>query len=402
MIGSDPRLTGRRHAGLRLVGVLAGLALMLSACGGRPSGVLLPVEQVVDGTARVDMLVATTRAPSPDRGILFSGERGREISLLDMSVSIPPAARRKVGEVQWPERVPGNPATDFVVARADTITFAQGRVLLFVHGYNNKFDDAVFRFAQFSHDAGGGVVPVLFTWPSRGSTFGYTYDRESTNFSRDALESVIRELAAEPAVRDVTILAHSMGNWPTMEALRQIALGDRLLPAKLRNVIMASPDVDVDVFAKQVSRLGPRRPRMTLMVSNDDIALNISTRIWGGDRRLGLVDPETEPARTILARNRIEVIDLSAIKSGDSLHHGKFAAAPEVVRFIGNRLLAGQTLQDDRASLGEGIANVATGVGRIAGTILIAPIAIVDERTREHLGERLADGLDPQGASPAP
>ena len=62
------------------------------------------------------------------------------------------------------------------------------QVLVFVHGFNNRFEDAVFRFAQIIHDSRADVAPVLFTWPSKGSVFAYGYDRESANYSRDALE----------------------------------------------------------------------------------------------------------------------------------------------------------------------------------------------------------------------
>jgi len=61
---------------------------------------------------------------------------------------------------------------------------AKRHVLVFVHGFNNKFEDAVFRFAQIVHDSGAEVAPVLFTWPSRGSVLAYGYDRESTNYHK--------------------------------------------------------------------------------------------------------------------------------------------------------------------------------------------------------------------------
>ena len=57
---------------------------------------------------------------------------------------------------------------------------ASGQVLVFIHGFNDRFEDAVFRFAQVVHDSDAPVVPVLFTWPSRGSVLAYGYDREST------------------------------------------------------------------------------------------------------------------------------------------------------------------------------------------------------------------------------
>ena len=58
------------------------------------------------------------------------------------------------------------------------------QVLVFIHGFNNRFEDAVFRFAQVVHDFDAPVVPVLFTWPSRGSVLAYGYDRESTLLSQ--------------------------------------------------------------------------------------------------------------------------------------------------------------------------------------------------------------------------
>ena len=78
-------------------------------------------------------------------------------------------------------------------------------MLIFVHGFNNRFDDAVYRFAQIVHDSKAEAVPVLFTWPSRGDVRlrSYTYDRESANYSRDALEELIDQLAADPHVKEI-------------------------------------------------------------------------------------------------------------------------------------------------------------------------------------------------------
>lgn len=50
---------------------------------------------------------------------MFSGERSRQPRYASIDVSIPPDARRKVGDVQWPGSVPGNPATDFVTTRVE-------------------------------------------------------------------------------------------------------------------------------------------------------------------------------------------------------------------------------------------------------------------------------------------
>ncbi len=59
------------------------------------------------------MLVATTRAPSGDPGTVYTGERGPGVSLSAFTVSIPPEQNRRVGEVQWPRRLPADPEREF-------------------------------------------------------------------------------------------------------------------------------------------------------------------------------------------------------------------------------------------------------------------------------------------------
>jgi esterase/lipase superfamily enzyme len=395
------------------------LALGLTGCAS-PRGTLLPVAATVPGASTVDMLVATTRMRANDPQEFFSGNRGPELSFAEFTVSIPPAANRQEGEVQWPRSVPGNPATDFVTLKADVIdrkqatawfsrtvrSVPQRRVLVFIHGFNNRFDDAVFRFAQIVHDADARVVPVLFTWPSRGSVLAYGYDRESNAYSRNALESTLRMLANDPAVGEISILAHSMGNWVTLEALRQMAIRDGRVAAKIRNVLLAAPDVDVDLFREAVVDMGQSRPSFTLFVSQDDRALAISRRIWGDATRLGAIDPDQEPYRSEFDTSGITILNLSKLKTDDPLNHSKFAESPEVVRIIGRELAEGQTLTDSRVGVGDRIIQVTAGaaaaVGTAAGLAVSAPVAVVDPRTRENfkghvdsLGQAVSGTLTP-------
>lgn len=368
--------------------------LLLSSCG-HPHGVMAPVE--VKGTSpktsQVDMLVATTRQPSGDPATLFSGERSPKPYLTDVAVSIPP--NRKAGDVQWPRRLPANPATDFAVTRVRQIeTIPQGRAwfrqhiegghaLVFIHGFNNRYEDSVFRFAQIVHDSGMRATPVLFTWPSRAQLTAYEYDRESTNYSRTALEQSLRVLAADPNVREITILAHSMGTWLAMESLRQMGIRDGRVNAKIRNVILASPDIDTQVFAKQFVEMGSPRPKFTVFVSQDDRALAASSFITGNVSRLGAIDPSSEPYRSKLEQAGITAIDLTKVDAGDGLHHGKFAESPEIVQLIGQRLMTGQTLTDSNITLGEGVATVIGGtvrtVGNVAGAAVAAPLTVMEQ-----------------------
>ncbi len=387
----------------RSVGAAAGLAgvLLLAGCGGRPEGVMAPTTLSAVGTSDVDMLVVTTRAASSKPGVLFDGERGAQASVNNIVVSIPPEKVRKVGEIQWPTSKPADPATSFAVRSNAAITEADGRewfrrthkrrVLLFVHGFNTRYEEAVFRFAQITHDSGTDFAPVLFTWPSRGTVFDYAYDRESTNYSRDTLARLLRLAAEDKDVAEVTVMAHSMGSWLAVEALRDLALHGGI-PKKIANVILASPDLDVDVFERQMMVIGPT-PRLTLFVSRDDRALDLSRRISGGVDRLGAIDPSQEPYRSRLEEHGVTVLDLTALKTGDQLNHGKFAESPEVVRLLGNRLIAGQSVSDGRVGFGDRLGAVAMGaagtVGSAAGLAISAPIAVFDPDTRVDLGRRL-------------
>ena len=389
----------------RQAALCALMLAILAGCAGRPEGVLIPTKVQAQGVSKVDVLVATTRKASPTPGILFSGERGKEPQVTEIQVSIPPDKNRKIGQVQWPQRLPPDPSREFATTAVRDMAPDQARgwlrqnlpksrrVLVFVHGFNNRYEDAVYRFAQIVHDSGADVAPVLFTWPSRGSIFAYNYDKESTNFSRDALENMLRRIASEPGVGEITVMAHSMGSWLTMEALRQMAIRDGRIAAKIQNVILASPDLDVDVFGRQLDEIGKKRPKFTLFVSQDDRALQLSRRISGDVDRLGQIDPSKEPYRSQLEAAGITVLDLTALRGGDSLNHGKFAESPEVVKLLGNRLIAGQTVTDSNVGLGEQIGAVALGtaqtVGGAASVAVNAPIAIFDPETRRTYGEQV-------------
>jgi len=391
--------------------------IVVSGCGGHPKGVLTPVAETQTDASRVDMLITTTRDRSQVPGEMFSGERARAPTFADITVSIP--AVRKVGDVAWPKKLPPNPATDFATLKADELTKDEAKawlstsvqkspdrsVLVFIHGFNNRFEDSVYRFAQIVHDSGVKSAPVLVTWPSRGSLLAYGYDRESTNYTRNALESLFQYLAADKQVKDVSILAHSMGNWLTLEALRQMAIRNGRLPTKFKNVMLAAPDVDVDVFRSQIEDMGNQHPRFTLFVSQDDRALAFSRRVWGDIPRLGSIDPEQAPYKQELADHDITVIDLTKVKAGDSMHHGKFAESPQVVQLIGARISEGQTLTDSKMDLGDhliaGTTGVAAAAGSAAGLILAAPVAAVDQATRENYAHHVNELAGPSGSKPA-
>lgn len=387
--------------------VVLAASVSVSGCAGVPRTTLEPVKERVAGTRLVDMLVATTRAPSKVPGEVFDGRRGGEVSFDNVVVSVPPDSVRKPGEVIYPPQNPGDPARQFVahkieplglkgaIAWYDRVAGPKKRVLIFVHGFNNTYEDAVLRFAQISTDLPIEAAPVLFTWPSGGSVFDYLYDRDSANYSRDALETMIQQITDSPDVEEVTLLAHSMGGWLAMEAVRQLAIRNGgHVPKKLSNIILASPDIDVDVFVTQLNQIGEASRRITIFTATDDVALDVSRRIAGSDQRLGSIDITRPFVRKALLQRGIAAIDLSAATSSDGLNHINFADSPEMVTAIGERLAAGDDISGSHPGLAETVGatalGAAQGVGSAIGAGLTAPVAVIDPEARRRLGRQFS------------
>ncbi len=349
-------------------------ALMVAGCASPPENVFIASEQApVRGASQVDMLVATTRLPSPVPGEMFSGDRG-DPGFAQITISIPPD--HKTGQVEWPQQVPADPARSFAVVKADVLSrysvlakfgnrLAKGptrSVLVFVHGFNNTFEDAVLRFAQIVHDSGTDDVPVLFTWPSAGKLLAYGYDRDSSTYSRDALERTLDYLIADKSVGEISILAHSMGNWVTLEALRQMAIRNHSISPKIKNIMLADADVDIDVFRTQVATMGANRPGFTVFIDANDKALAVAKILWGSKARLGDFNPNAEPYKTFMERNRIRIVNMTDVRTHGWIDHGVYADSPRIIRQIGLQLAAGQALTDQRISPIEGLSLVTVGV----------------------------------------
>ncbi len=372
-----------------VVAVLAPLAL--AACG---TPRVLDINRTVsaDIAGKVEIFVATTREASAEP-VYFSGERGPKLAFARLDFTVPRG--HKPGELELPDSGPGDPAKHFTVTNVRRLDLApvvadvrreilrrpasERDVLVFVHGFNTNFADAAFRFAQIVHDSGFKGVPVLFTWPSRGQLLAYPYDRESAYYSRDFLERNLRAIAGDLGTTRMDILAHSMGTLLTLEAVRQASIrGDGTFGGKLRDIMLAAPDVDLDVFKTQMAEI--RRP-VTVFVSADDRALDFSRRFAGDKTRLGAVSGKDKDIIAELEKLGARIIDLSEVASGDSLNHSKFASSPKVVQMIGQRLQADGGISTAGPQLGDRLGDIAGGVvgtvGSTVGLVVTAPVTII-------------------------
>jgi esterase/lipase superfamily enzyme len=339
--------------------------LLLSACERPPEIVGIENPEVsadaVPNLARHRVFLVTTREASAVVGALYGPDRSANLGLASVDVTVPPT--HVVGELERPTRLPPDPRTEFTIVDPTAFTTDQSfvaaidrelatrprgerKLLVFVHGYNTSTSDAILRLGQFVEDTGFQGVPVLFTWASGARAPLYVYDLNSALVARARLKDVTRVLT-QTRNEGVDIFAHSMGTFLTMEGLVDAqnsgTLGQR---ARIETIMLASPDIDIDLFRTQIAQLPrPIVERMYLLISQDDYALRMSRRIAGGVPRVGAANAEE------LENLGLTVIDLSEIDDTSAGSHSKFAGSPEVVQLIGAGLNnAGRF--DERTELG--------------------------------------------------
>ncbi len=339
--------------------VLAGLCSLVAACASGPRHVIGFGETVLpfaeeSGATRHSLYFATTRTRADDPAEFFSGERADGLAMGRIDIAIP--RDHQVGQIERPPSAKADPRKHFVVGLPD---LAEGRsafrmminraladrppgrrnVMVFVHGYNTNFSSAVLRMSQFVHDTGFKGVPVLFSWASRAKTIDYVYDLNSALQARFYLYELGLILSQTDA-ENFGIVAHSMGNLVTLEAMTALERSPNFKPkGRLAGVILASPDVDFDLFVEHMKELNRTKHLFHVLVSGDDRALTLSRRIAGGVSRVGAADPER------LAGLGLKVLDLSLIDDKSSANHSKFADSPEIVQLIGRGIREGNTLQ---------------------------------------------------------
>jgi esterase/lipase superfamily enzyme len=276
------------------------------------------------------LLVATTRKPvgAPPKSPFFSSERGRGLSFAEVRLSAPD--RSLIGKVSsvvtgdWAvtavPQVETGPGAAGAFAQA-----ALGRdVLIYVHGYRESFQSAAVSAARLSDGIRFRGASALFTWPSAAATFDYGYDRESALWSRDGFEDLLKALANSPSGGRINIVAHSMGTLLTLETLRMLrAEAGEAAMARIGAVVLAAPDIDIDLFTSAIERMGPDVTKVTVISSTKDRALELSGAIAGGVVRAGAADRER------LEALGVRVADASDY-GGGLINHDLFLSNPDV------------------------------------------------------------------------
>ncbi|MBT8475504.1 MAG: alpha/beta fold hydrolase [Alphaproteobacteria bacterium] len=353
------------------------LVVVLAACAPRGALVLFPQAAAV---GQVETLfVATNRAPDT---LNQPGDlRDVTVRYARLEVSVPPD--RQAGKITYPDRTP-DPKTDFLVsaqsefpdARAFSSELrralrglpADGReAVIYIHGFNNPYAEGVMRLAQLSHDLELPGVAVHFSWPSAANPLGYAYDSESVIFSRDDLERLI-DLVRGAGARRVTLVAHSIGSMLAMETLRQIEIarpGDAA--RKIDGVVLISPDIDVDVFRNQASRIATLPDPFIIFTSRRDRALRLSARLTGLPGRLGNVTDPNE-----LGDLKVTLLDVSAFSEG--VGHFAPGSSPALIQILSQISSVDTAFDRDRAGRAGLLPGTVLTVQNVTN-IILSPVA---------------------------
>ena len=243
-------------------------------------------------------------------------------------------------------------------------------LMVFVHGFNYNYQEAMLRGAQMAADSKLGSDPIIFSWPSQARVAGYVADKESATYSRDMLANLLTDLTNLKSPEQITLFGHSMGGWLVMEALRQLKMqGKTSVLAKLR-VVLAAPDIDADVFNKQVEVVGRMNPPITILVSKDDRALQVSSFIGSDVTRVGALDVKDPDVREKALRQGVQFIDISALDASDALNHDRYAALAAVVPQLEQRRGGGSPIGQAGAFVFDAIGATVSSPFRLASQVV--------------------------------
>lgn len=316
------------------------------------------------------MFYGTDRVRKDDsKRIVYTSDRARRLELGRALVTVPKLHQVPNIERPFAIRIPyfdvtiyekaEDPKQHFTLrelkalSRADFLALVRERIggsrsfkdqaVVFVHGYNTAFDYALYRSAQMAYDLQFDGASFLYSWPSGGGVAGYGYDRESATQTEPYLQEFLSLVLKESGAKSVSVIAHSMGNLPLLNVLRN--LGPSLPPdVRLNEIILAAPDVDRDVFAYLAANIRQYGRGVTLYCSANDRAMAAARRVAGGIPRAGDV-----PVEGPIVVSGIDTIDVTQTSTDVlALNHSTYAEKSALLNDIGLLLRTGERPPEKR------------------------------------------------------
>jgi pimeloyl-ACP methyl ester carboxylesterase len=168
---------------------------------------------------------------------------------------------------------------------------ANGRVLVYVHGYRETFFTSsrdTFQIAKLT-DFKGPVVE--YSWPSQGDFIRYVVDETNMYWDERNFRRFLQKLAQQPWTKEIVLVSHSLGARLVIPAVEYVdANSNSADSSNISNIILASPDIDREDFERDIVEevLSTRRVnndrRITVYASANDKALALSRGLHGFPR----------------------------------------------------------------------------------------------------------------------
>ncbi|MEP4890968.1 MAG: alpha/beta hydrolase [Aliiglaciecola sp.] len=221
-------------------------------------------------------------------------------------------------------------------------------VILFVHGFNNTFNESVFTLAGIWHFLKRQGVPIVYSWPAaaKGVT-AYFADKESGQFTIFHLKETLRLLFKNPDIENIHIIAHSRGTDVVTTTLRELIIENRASggnPRKdlrIENLILAAPDLDFGIIKQRLmaEQFGPAFGKITIYTSQEDSALGISQWLTNSLSfgRLNTKDVNINERNIFNSVGNVSLIKVP--KSGSFIGHDYFHSNPAVSSDLINLIL---------------------------------------------------------------
>jgi esterase/lipase superfamily enzyme len=283
---------------------------------------------------------------------VFGSRRGSGLSYGTCVVSIP--RDHKLAQIErpqwWNYYDNNNPDKYFVITlrldashdgfyselRRSVTASPSKQALVFVHGFNVAFEDAIYRTAQIAYDLGFDGVPILYTWPAfQGNRLDdYLAALNNNEWTQTHLETVLRDLATDSGATTIHVIGHSMGNRVLAHALANLGKDETLRLRKVLNhVVLTAPDIDADVFRQLAAGVLAAGQHVTLYASRNDKALLLSKQLQGNYLRAG-------DATTPMILPGIDTIDASAVDT-DLIGHSYYGDNRSVLSDLFTLLMRG-------------------------------------------------------------
>lgn len=337
---------------------LFGLALLASGCAG-----------VDYGKVPHSTLSAGTRC-NPDAGLASAGQGQTALPYYVVTSRLPDCTGSAIVLTGWrSDKVRygrfAEPETDSsskeqrkavpLAVSAESDWWAQvardaqahnGRVLVYVHGYNESFRSSSASAGQIARMTNFEGPVVHYSWPSTGSVTRYAVDETNMYWDERNFRNFLSTLAKQPWTKEIVLVGHSLGGRLVIPAIEYVdTTSTNADSSNISNIVLIAPDVDRADFERDIAEevLAARRVnndrRITVYVSAKDRALAISRQLHGYPRlgspycdnpferkalKAGGFPVRCYPRKSVYtqapSKSGFTVVDTTAVSSGPTGH----------------------------------------------------------------------------------